>query len=137
MSQPADLCARQVEILLVEDDFVDVMLLNRMCDKHGFPRVQHVVENGVQALRFLRREGEYVTAPRPDLVLLDLNMPCMGGAEVMQHMKADPALASILIAVVSTSLDREPDSEDAQADCYLKKPITPEDFERLLNLQTV
>jgi CheY-like chemotaxis protein len=92
-----------------------------------------VVDDGADALAFLRREGEYVDAPRPDLVLLDLNLPRMDGREVLQEIKSDPGLASIPVVVLTTS-EAEEDvlrSYSLHANAYVTKPV---DFERFIQV---
>src|SRR5438105_5661420 len=94
-----------IELLLVEDNPGDVRLtVAALRDARIVNRV-HVAENGEQALRFLRREGEYGRAPRPDLVLLDLNLPVMPGHEVLRAMKSDESLKRIPVVVISGSND--------------------------------
>jgi CheY-like chemotaxis protein len=91
------------------------------------------VQDGADAMAFLRREGEYADAPRPDLVLLDLNLPRMDGREVLQAIKSDPALASIPVVVLTTS-EAEEDvlrSYSLHANAYVTKPV---DFERFIDV---
>jgi CheY-like chemotaxis protein len=92
-----------VGILLVEDDPGDVVLIRESFQDHKVANELTVVSDGVQALAFLRREGEYATARRPGLVLLDLNLPRMNGIEVLEQIKGDPALATIPVVVLTTS----------------------------------
>ena len=90
----------------------------------------HVVDDGEQALAFLRREGEYGNAPRPGLILLDLNLPRMDGREVLKEIKGDAALSSIPVVVLTTSND-EADvlkSYQLHANCYLTKPVEFDNF---------
>src|SRR5438132_6905564 len=92
-----------IEILLVEDNPADARLtIDALRDARILNRV-HVVEDGAQALAFLRREGKYADAPRPSLVFLDLNIPKINGHQVLQAMKADDSLRSIPVVVVSSS----------------------------------
>jgi CheY-like chemotaxis protein len=118
-----------VEILLVEDDPGDVVLIRESFQDHKVANELTVVSDGVQALAFLRREGEYATARRPGLVLLDLNLPRLNGIEVLEQIKGDPALATIPVVVLTTS-DSEDDivrSYTLHANAYITKPV---DFER-------
>jgi CheY-like chemotaxis protein len=118
-----------VGILLVEDDPGDVVLIRESFQDHKVANELTVVSDGVQALAFLRREGEYATARRPGLVLLDLNLPRLNGIEVLEQIKGDPALATIPVVVLTTS-DSEDDivrSYTLHANAYITKPV---DFER-------
>jgi CheY-like chemotaxis protein len=132
MSGPG--AGRPVEILLVEDNPGDVRL-TREALKEGKAHVRlSVVSDGDQALAFLRRQGEHAAAPRPDLVLLDLNLPRTGGREVLAQVKADPALRRIPV-VVLTSSQAEPDvaaSYDLNANCYIIKPLDLDQFIRVV-----
>ena len=114
-----------IEILLVEDNPGDARLAIEAL-RHG-KLTSHltVVEDGVAALQHLRREGKYRTAERPDLVLLDLNLPGKDGREVLGEMKADPDLRRIPVVILTTS-DLEVDivkSYDLYANCYIVKPV--------------
>ena len=94
----------------------------------------HVVSDGVEAMAFLRHEGIYVDAPRPDLILLDLNLPKMDGREVLAHIKADDLLKNTPTVVLTTS-DAEADvmkSYQLQANCYLTKPARFDEFANLM-----
>ncbi|MGZ4632005.1 MAG: response regulator [Actinomycetes bacterium] len=127
MSQPA----RQIEVLLVEDDPGDVLMTREAFQDYKVANQLHVVHDGADALAFLRREGEYAGVPRPDLVLLDLNLPRMDGREVLQAIKSDPELASIPVVVLTTS-EAEEDvlrSSSLHANAYVTKPV---DFERFI-----
>ncbi|MGZ4597079.1 MAG: response regulator [Actinomycetes bacterium] len=127
MSQPA----RQIEVLLVEDDPGDVLMTREAFQDYKVANQLHVVQDGADALAFLRREGEYAGVPRPDLVLLDLNLPRMDGREVLQAIKSDPELASIPVVVLTTS-EAEEDvlrSYSLHANAYVTKPV---DFERFI-----
>ena len=127
MSQPA----RQIEVLLVEDDPGDVLMTREAFQDYKVANQLHVVQDGADALAFLRQEGEYAGVPRPDLVLLDLNLPRMDGREVLQAIKSDPELASIPVVVLTTS-EAEEDvlrSYSLHANAYVTKPV---DFERFI-----
>ena len=116
---------RLVEILLVDDDAGDVQLAREAFEDGRLGNHLHVAEDGEKALAFLRRQGRYAGAPRPDLILLDLKMPRMDGGEVLAALKADPALAKIPVAIVTGN---EAEGEILEAynlgvACYLTKPI--------------
>lgn len=92
-----------VEVLLVEDNPGDVELTKRNLAESEFNLNINVVEDGEVAIAYLRREGEYANAPRPDLILLDLKMPKMGGYEVIDELKADPALHDVEVMILTSS----------------------------------
>jgi CheY-like chemotaxis protein len=115
---------RQVDILLVEDNPADVVLAREALDEVDLPTTIHVVEDGVSALRFLRQVDLFSGAPRPTLILLDLNLPRKSGREVLAEIKADPSLCRIPIVILTTS-DAEDDvrrAYDLHANCYIVKP---------------
>ena len=120
-------------VLLVEDSEDDVELtLEALKDSRVLMEV-HVVADGVSAMAFLRREGEYADKPRPDLILLDLNLPLMDGREVLMEIRADPNLTDIPVVVLTTSED-EGDILKAyklHANCYISKPV---DFSRFTEI---
>ena len=122
--------ARVVEILLVEDNEGDVRLTREALKEGRIRNRLSVVPDGEQALAFLRREGVHVDAPRPDLILLDLNLPRLDGREVLAAIKNDPALKSIPV-VVLTSSRTEQDllrAYDLHANCFITKPVEFEQF---------
>ena len=124
-SSPLPPSIRLVEILLVDDDPGDVQLTREAFEEGKLGNRLHVASNGEQAMAFLRRERPYVWAPRPDLILLDLNMPRMGGKELLAELKANPDLAKIPVAIVT---GHDSDGEILKAynlgvDCYITKPI--------------
>jgi CheY-like chemotaxis protein len=124
---------RQVEVLLVEDDPGDVLMTREAFEDYKVANQLHVVQDGADAMAFLRREGDYAGAPRPDLVLLDLNLPRMDGREVLQAIKGDAELASIPVVVLTTS-EAEEDvlrSYSLHANAYVTKPV---DFERFIEV---
>jgi len=119
-----------IEILLVEDNPGDVHLTRRALAEGKIANNLHVVDCGDDALRFLRREPPFDDAVRPDLVLLDLNLPRRSGTEVLEIVKSDPALRRIPV-VVLTSSDAETDivrSYDLHANCFITKPLGLESF---------
>ena len=126
--------ARVVEVLLVEDSPGDVRLTREAFrDAHLSVRL-HVAQDGVEAMAFLRREGIHSQAPRPDLILLDLNLPRMDGREVLAQVKRDEALKTIPTVILTTS-DSEADivkSYQLQANAFLSKPVQLDAFEGLV-----
>lgn len=113
-----------VQILLVEDDPADARLTVEALKEGRVPNELHVVEDGDEALAFLRRQGKYAKAPRPDVILLDLNLPKRSGAEVLREVKADPSLSSIPVVVLTTSRAAK-DIEETyglHANCFISKP---------------
>jgi CheY-like chemotaxis protein len=122
-----------IDVLLVEDDPGDVLMTREAFADHKVKNNLHVVDNGVDAMAFLRRDGEYADAPTPDLVLLDLNLPKMDGREVLGLIKEDESLRSIPVVVLTTS-EAEEDvlkSYQLHANAYVTKPV---DFERFLEV---
>ena len=122
--------SRPVEILLVEDNPGDVRLTREALREGKVRNNLYVAADGVEALRFLRREGEHAGAVRPDLILLDLNLPRKDGREVLEEVKADPSLRYIPV-VVLTSSQAEQDivrAYDLHANCYVSKPVDLDQF---------
>jgi chemotaxis family two-component system response regulator Rcp1 len=123
-----------IEVLLVEDSPGDVRLTQEAFRDANKAIHLHVASDGVEAMAFLRREGVYVQAPRPELILLDLNLPKMDGREVLAHIKQDGSLKTIPTVILTTS-DAEVDivkSYQLQANCYLSKPVQLDAFEALV-----
>ncbi len=123
-----------VEVLLVEDSPGDVRLTQEAFRDATTVINLHVASDGVEAMAFLRREGSYVGAPRPHLILLDLNLPKMDGREVLALIKEDENLKTIPTVILTTS-QAEADilrSYHLQANCYLSKPVQLDEFERLV-----
>ncbi|SBT65815.1 Response regulator receiver domain-containing protein [Micromonospora sediminicola] len=123
-------------MLLVEDDPADVALIQEALAAHALVAELHHVPDGVEAMAFLRRQGQYASAPRPELILLDLNMPRMNGREVLTAVKTDPWLQAIPLVVFTTSaVDADVvASYTAHANAYIAKPIDLDDFERVVGL---
>jgi two-component system response regulator len=131
-----ELQMKPIEILLVEDSPTDALLTKRaLADAHLINRL-HVVEDGVQALAFLRREPPYECMPRPDLVLLDLNLPKKNGCEVLSEMKADDELKVIPVVVLTTSRAEEDvlKSYKLHANCYVVKPVDFASFAEAISI---
>jgi len=123
-----------MDVLLVEDNPGDVRLtVEAFRDANRSIRL-HVACDGVEAIAFLRREGAHADAPRPDFILLDLNLPRMDGREVLAHIKKDDSLRTIPTVILTTS-EADADilkSYELNANAYLKKPVTLEAFESLV-----
>ncbi|MDZ4405922.1 response regulator [Prosthecobacter sp.] len=116
---------RPIIILMAEDNPTDVLITKEGLLRAKMLNTLHVVEDGVEAMEFLRHEGKYADAPRPDLILLDLNMPRMGGQEVLTEIKTDEKLKHIPVVVLTTSKSDE-DVHKAyghHANCYIVKPV--------------
>lgn len=121
---------RSIEILLVEDNPGDVRLTREVLATGRVLNNLHVVEDGQQAIAFLRREGKFAKAVRPDLILLDLNLPKKNGREVLADLKKDPRLRRIPIVILTTSDDEEDvlQSYDRHANSYIIKPVNLDQF---------
>jgi CheY-like chemotaxis protein len=114
-----------VEILLVEDSPGDARLAREGLSECKIHNNLHVVDDGVKAMAFLRRQGEYTKAPRPDLILLDLNLPRKDGREVLREIKEDERLKVIPVVILTTSQAEEDiiKSYSLHANCYVTKPL--------------
>lgn len=126
---------KSLQILLVEDDPADVELTQWSMKESKLSANLHVVEDGLEALAFLRREGKYANALRPDLILLDLNLPRMDGRTFLAEMRADDGLKSIPVVILTTS-EAEEDvvrSYRLGANCYITKPVGLTEFTRVVN----
>ena len=119
-----------IEVLLVEDDPGDVLLIREAFDFNKVHNNLNVVNDGEQALAYLRREGQYADAPRPDLILLDLNLPRRDGREVLAEVKADETLQHIPVIVLTTSRADEDvlRSYQLHANAYVTKPVDFDGF---------
>ncbi|MGC1482474.1 MAG: response regulator [Candidatus Acidiferrum sp.] len=123
-----------IEVLLVEDSPGDVRLTQEAFRDANKAIHMHVASDGVEAMAFLRREGVHAHAPRPELILLDLNLPKMDGREVLALIKGNPGLKTIPTVILTTS-EAEADivkSYQLQANCYLSKPVQLDAFEGLV-----
>ncbi len=127
---------RPAEILLIEDSLPDVRLTERALKNGTLIKQVSVVRDGEQALAFLRRQGEYANAPRPDIILLDLGLPKKNGADVLAEIKKDPALKRIPVIVLTTSDAEEDvfDTYDRHANAYTKKPVDMDEFVRTIKM---
>lgn len=126
--------ATPIEILLVEDSLPDIDLTREALADAKVANNLHVARDGVEALEFLRREGPFGDVPRPDIILLDLNMPRMDGREALQHIKEDPKLSHIPVVILTTSQAEEDilRSYKLQASCYITKPVDLQQFLRVV-----
>jgi len=125
--------SRPIEVLLVEDDEGDVVMTREALEEGKVLNRLHVAADGVEAIEYLRREGEHAEAPRPDLILLDLNLPRRDGRQVLAEVKGDEDLRRIPVVVLTTS-EAEEDilrSYDLHANAYVTKPV---DFERFVQV---
>jgi len=121
---------KPIDILLVEDNAGDVRLTQEAFKEGRVLNTLSVATDGVEALAFLRREGRFADAPRPQLILLDLNLPKMDGRQVLSEIKADPALRRIPVVVLTTS-KAEQDimrAYDEHASCFINKPVDLDQF---------
>lgn len=123
-----------IEVLLVEDSPGDVRLTQEAFRDANKSMRLHVASDGVEAMAFLRHQGAHIHAPRPDLILLDLNLPKMDGRQVLVHIKQDDSLRIIPVVILTTS-EAEADilkSYELRANCYLSKPMQLDAFESLV-----
>jgi len=129
----ADSKTQVVDVLLVEDDPGDVLMTREAFEHYKIRNPLHVVNDGEQALQFLRRTGGYAEAPRPGLILLDLNLPRRDGLEVLAELKQDPGLRVIPVVILTTSQAEEDilRSYALHANAYVSKPV---DFERFMDV---
>ena len=125
-----DPLGRPADFLLVEDNPGDVRLTQEALKNHKVQNNLHVVTDGEEAMNFLRRQGKHKNAPRPDIVLLDLNLPRKDGREVLAEIKSDPDLKAIPVVII-TSSEAEQDiikSYNLNANCYVTKPVDLDQF---------
>ncbi len=121
---------KHIEILLVEDSPADVLIAREALNEVKLINNIHVAEDGVDAMDFLHRRGKFASAPRPDLILLDLNLPRKNGREVLTEIKADENLKTIPVVVLTTSSAEEDilRSYNLHANCYVVKPVEFDSF---------
>jgi chemotaxis family two-component system response regulator Rcp1 len=124
-----------LQVLLVEDSPGDIRLTQEAFRDANSSVQLHVAYDGVEAMAFLRREGVHVHSPRPDLILLDLNLPRMDGREVLAQIKSDDLLKTIPTVILTTSEEERDITRSYQlhANCYLNKPVQLDAFENLVN----
>ena len=125
-----------IEILLIEDSPGDVRLAQEALSGGKILNNLNVVGDGVEAMAYLRREGKYADAPRPGLILLDLNLPKKDGREVLSEIKSDPELQRIPVVVLTTSKAEEDilESYNLHANCYITKPVDLDQFIKAVNM---
>ena len=125
---------RAVEILLVEDNPGDVRLTQEAFNDAKVWNHLHVVGDGEEALAFLHNEGQYTSAPHPDLILLDLNLPKKDGREVLEQVKNDPLTKRIPVVVLTTSKEERDivETYNLHANCYITKPVDLEQFNTIV-----
>ena len=133
MTNPPPANSKSIEVLLVEDDPGDTLMIREAFEDNKVRNRLSCVTDGVEALEFLRREGPHGDAPRPDLILLDLNLPRKDGREVLAEIKADGDLGTIPVVVLTTSQAEEDvlRSYKLHANAYVTKPV---DFERFIEV---
>ncbi|MEV8332866.1 response regulator [Streptomyces niveus] len=121
---------RPVEVLLVEDDAGDELMTREAFEDNRIGNTLHVVRDGLEALDFLYQREDHTEAPRPDLILLDLNLPKYDGRQVLEKIKSDPDLSSIPVVVLTTSAAEEDilRSYKLHANAYVTKPVDLEQF---------
>ena len=130
MSQSVEKDMRAFAVLLVEDSPGDVRLTREAFNDAKMHIDLHVASDGAEAMAFLRREGKYVDVPRPDLILLDLNLPKKSGREVLEEIKEDPTLMSIPVVILTTSASEQDvlRSYLLHANCFITKPVDLDGF---------
>ena len=131
-----NMSVRPIEILLVEDDDDDVLLMKKSLERDRILNRVHRVEDGFEAMEFLRRQGKYENAIRPDLILLDLNMPRKDGREVLRDIKQNEEFETIPVVVLTTSDDEHDilESYKHKANSYVTKPVDLLQFRDILQV---
>jgi chemotaxis family two-component system response regulator Rcp1 len=126
---------RPIEILIVDDNPGDVRLTVEALKDGKVQNRLHTAQDGMEAIAFLRRKGEYADVPLPDLILLDLNMPRMNGSQLLAEVKEDSALKHIPVVIITGSREIEDiaKTNNLHADWYVTKPINLEQFTRVMN----
>lgn len=125
--------SKSVEILLVEDSKGDVGLIEEVFEDAKIGNTLHIVEDGEEAIAFLRGEGQFSESPRPDIILLDLNLPKKDGREVLEEVKSDDELKNIPVVILTTSKAEEDilKSYNLHANAYITKPV---DFDQFIKV---
>jgi two-component system response regulator len=123
-----------IEILLVEDSPTDILMTREALEQAKLINRLHVVEDGAEALAFLHRQGQHAAVPRPDLILLDLNLPKKNGQEVLAELKADEVLKLIPVVILTTSKAEEDivKAYGLHANCYISKPVDFASFVKII-----
>lgn len=130
---PNSRAVQPIDILLVEDNPGDARLTQEVLKDSKIKNTLHIVTDGVEAMEFLHRRGSFQAAPRPDIILLDLNLPRMDGREVLHAIKDEESLRRIPIVIMTTSDDEQDilNAYDLYANCYITKPV---DFQRFIEI---
>jgi chemotaxis family two-component system response regulator Rcp1 len=125
MTELIGTAAAPIDVLLIEDSPGDVRLTREALRDAKVPLALHVASDGIEAMEFLGREGRFSSAPRPNLILLDLNLPKLDGREVLEAIKGDPSLMSIPVVILTTSESQADvvQSYRLRANCYVTKPV--------------
>jgi len=125
---------RPIQVLLVEDSPTDLLMTREALERSKVILNIHAVEDGVKTMEFLRRTGKYAEVPRPDLIILDLNLPRKDGREVLEEIKSDPKLRVIPVVVLTTSKADEDITRtyEAHASCYITKPVGFANFNEVM-----
>lgn len=124
-----------INILMIDDDAGDTLMAKEAIEQSDLQTKLHITHDGIEAMAFLTNDGKYADAPRPDLILLDLNMPRMDGHEVLTWLKNQTSLKNIPVIILTTS-DASQDVEECynkQANCFITKPIDLDEFTRVIN----
>ena len=131
-----DVILRPVEILLVEDSPSDAKLISKVFSRATIPHHLELVEDGIEAIAFLYQQGEYRSAPRPDLILLDLHLPKKDGLGVLAEIKSDSQLSKIPVIILTTSDCQEDvvSCYQMEANCYLTKPNNLQEFKETVTI---
>lgn len=134
MVPPNPLELRPVQILLVDDDLADIKLMKRAMENWRVANQVHVVRDGIEAMQFLRCEGQFSDASRPDLILLDLNMPRKDGRETLHDIKNDSELKTIPVIIMTTSHNEQDvlSSYMEQANSFITKPVELDQFREVV-----
>jgi CheY-like chemotaxis protein len=127
-------CNKAIEMLLVEDNPGDIELTRIALEDNKMSVNLNIAEDGVEALKFLKKQAPYEQAPHPDLILLDLNLPKKDGREVLAEMKADPVLKRIPVVILTTSQAEEDvlRAYNLSANCYITKPVDLDRFVKIV-----
>ncbi|WP_144868313.1 response regulator [Hyella patelloides] len=128
--------SRPIEILLVEDSLIDIKVIAKVFEQVATPHSLKVVRDGVAAIAYLCQQGEYLSYPKPDLILLDLHLPRKNGLAVLEAIKSDERFADIPVIMLTVSGDQQDIAECYQRDanCYLTKPSNLQEFEQLVQI---
>ncbi len=129
-------CAQEIEVLLVEDSPGDIRLTQEALKDAKMHINLQVARDGIEAMSFLKQEGEYAKSPRPDLILLDLNLPKKDGREVLHEIKESETLKSIPVVVLTTSASNKDilQSYMLHANCYISKPVNLDGFLKVVKI---